>query len=55
MRERRAWTQEDLAAASGLSERQVHRIEAGESAPKTATLAKLAAAFNTDASRFLTG
>jgi transcriptional regulator with XRE-family HTH domain len=55
LRERNAMTCADLALKSGVSERQIHRIEQGESSPKASTLASLAAAFNTDAAQFLLG
>jgi transcriptional regulator with XRE-family HTH domain len=54
-RERNAMTCADLATKSGVSERQIHRIERGESMPKAGTLAKFAAAFNTDAASFRLG
>ena len=43
-RQKRAWTQERLAEASGLSTRTVQRLECGE-APSAETLKMLAAAF----------
>src|SRR5690242_18664393 len=49
-RERNAMTVDDLAEKSGVSSRQLFRIESGESMPKAGTLASLAAAFGTDAS-----
>jgi transcriptional regulator with XRE-family HTH domain len=55
LRERNAMTRADLALKSGVSERQIHRIERGESAPKPSTIASFAAAFNTDAAQFFIG
>jgi transcriptional regulator with XRE-family HTH domain len=55
MRDQRAWTLEDLACFSGVSARQLQRIEAGISVPQPGTLAKIAAAFGTDAARLLHG
>ncbi len=46
------WTQEDLAAASGLSSRTVQRIEANNRGSKD-SLKALAAAFDKDALEFL--
>ena len=49
LRTARPWTRADLATAAGVSERTISRIEAGHVKPKADTLAKLAAALNTDA------
>ncbi|MBE1285604.1 MAG: helix-turn-helix domain-containing protein [Rhodobacteraceae bacterium] len=46
MRESRGWSQEDLAAAAGLSARTVQRIERGQ-VPRGDSLQSLAAAFET--------
>jgi transcriptional regulator with XRE-family HTH domain len=45
MREMQAWTQDDLAEASGLSARTIQRVEMGEAAALE-TLRALASAFN---------
>ena len=47
LRRSRGWSQEDLAAASGLSVRTVQRVENGRS-PGPETLQSLAAAFAVD-------
>ena len=44
-REKRFWSQQDLAQAAGLSERTVQRVEQGEAASLD-TVKALAAAFN---------
>ena len=54
LREERGWSQERLAEKSGVSARQVHRIEAGSS-PQPRTLRKLAKALGTDVTRLLCG
>lgn len=54
LRDRHGLTRADLAHRSGISERQLARIEVGASTPKTGTIASLAAAFNLDAAHFLT-
>jgi transcriptional regulator with XRE-family HTH domain len=53
LRDRNGLTRADLAARSGVSERQLARIEAGGTTPKIGTIASLAAAFNLDAAHFL--
>lgn len=55
LRKARAWTIEDLASASGVAARTISRTENGHTIPKQDTLARLAAALNTDADRLLTG
>lgn len=53
LRSRHGLTRADLAARSGLSERQLARIEAGKSTPKIGTIASLAAAFDLDAAHLM--
>lgn len=55
LRELKPWTIEDLAVASDVSVRTIIRIENGHGEPQLGTLAKLAAALNTDASTLLHG
>jgi transcriptional regulator with XRE-family HTH domain len=45
-RESRAWSQEELARASGLTQAQVATLEAGQANPTLRTLAKLATALS---------
>jgi transcriptional regulator with XRE-family HTH domain len=45
-RESRAWSQEGLARASGLTQAQVAALEAGQANPALKTLAKLATALS---------
>ena len=45
-RERRQWSQEDLARLSGLTQAQVATLEAGRGNPTLRTLTKLANAFS---------
>jgi transcriptional regulator with XRE-family HTH domain len=45
-REKRGWTQDDLAVASHLAKATISRIEQGESLPRGATRRKLATALN---------
>jgi transcriptional regulator with XRE-family HTH domain len=54
-RERRGWSQEQLAAASDVSARQLQRIEAGTSHPSGETLQALAGALQTDVSELRFG
>lgn len=51
----RGWTQEDLDLKSGVGLRTIQRLEANQVNPHVGTLASLAAAFDTDVSRLLTG
>jgi transcriptional regulator with XRE-family HTH domain len=44
-RERRRWTLDQLAAASGVSRAMINRIERGQSSPTAVILGKLSAAF----------
>jgi transcriptional regulator with XRE-family HTH domain len=55
LRKRHALSQADLATKSGVSERQIQRIESDRFTPKADTVAKLAAAFNVDGGRLLMG
>ncbi len=41
-RDRRAWTQEDLAKASGVSVPALHRVETTKGRPRATTIRKLA-------------
>lgn len=54
LRLERAWSQEDLAAAAGLSARTVQRLEQGQK-PSLETLKALAAAFNVPVARLAPG
>ena len=45
-RECRAWSQEEFARASGLTQSQVATLEAGQANPTLRTLAKLATALS---------
>jgi transcriptional regulator with XRE-family HTH domain len=45
-RESRAWSQEELARASGLTQSQVATLEAGQANPTLRTLAKLSVALS---------
>jgi transcriptional regulator with XRE-family HTH domain len=49
LRRTRSWTQEHLAAVSGVSRAEIQRIEAGRVTLRPETAQKLAAAFDTDA------
>lgn len=55
LRTAKPWTRADLATAADVSERTISRIEGGHVQPKVETLAKLAAALNTDADRLRSG
>ncbi len=55
LRERRGWTQAHLASVSGVSPRQVQRIEAGANFPRSETQMALAAALDVDVSELLVG
>lgn len=50
LRERNSWTQAALAEASGLSDREIRRIEAGKTHPSAETVLALASAFDIDSS-----
>src|SRR5262249_40654528 len=50
LRERKSWTQATLAEASGLSDREIRRIEGGKANPSAETVLALAAAFDGDSS-----
>lgn len=52
-RERRGWTLNELAEASGVSRAMIHRIERGESSPTAVVLGKLSAAFRLSVSSLL--
>ncbi|OQD51969.1 LacI family transcriptional regulator [Streptomyces phaeoluteigriseus] len=52
-RERRGWTLNQLAEASGVSRAMIHRIERGESSPTAVVLGKLSAAFRLSVSSLL--
>jgi transcriptional regulator with XRE-family HTH domain len=54
-REEAGWTQEHLAATSGLSLRTIQRIETTEGRPRPESLQALAAAFSCDVSAILRG
>lgn len=54
-RERRGWSQEHLAATSGVSLRQIQRIETAESSPQKQTLLALASAFGLHVSELSRG
>jgi transcriptional regulator with XRE-family HTH domain len=55
-RDRRAWTQDDLARAAGVPILTVSRIERGRVAmPRQSTVRKLAGALGVDAGWLLTG
>jgi transcriptional regulator with XRE-family HTH domain len=53
-RERRGWSQEELASASGLTQAQVATMEAGQANPTLRTLAKLATALACTVGEFFT-
>ncbi|MER0443589.1 helix-turn-helix domain-containing protein [Streptomyces sp. Edi4] len=53
-RERRRWTLARLAAASGVSQAMISRIERGESSPTAVVLGKLSAAFGLSVASLLT-
>src|SRR5689334_14509674 len=55
LRRVRGWRQEDLASHSGVSARQIARLESARSARKAYTLARLASAFNTGVSELTHG
>jgi transcriptional regulator with XRE-family HTH domain len=55
LRLRHSLSRADLAARSGVSERQIARIETGKSVPQANTLARIAAALNTDGAALLVG
>lgn len=52
-RERRRWTLDQLAEASGVSRAMINRIERGQSSPTAAVLGKLSAAFQLSVSQLL--
>lgn len=53
-RERRGWTLNQLAEASGVSRAMINRIERGESSPTAVVLGKLSAAFQLSVASLLT-
>jgi transcriptional regulator with XRE-family HTH domain len=53
-RERRRWTLNQLADASGVSRAMINRIERGESSPTAVVLGKLSAAFQLSVASLLT-
>lgn len=48
LRERRGWTQTDLADASGLPQSHISRLEVGKHSPSNVTLKKIAKALKID-------
>lgn len=52
-RDRRRWTLDQLAKASGVSRAMISRIENGESSPTAVVLGKLSAAFQLSVSQLL--
>jgi transcriptional regulator with XRE-family HTH domain len=55
LRSTRGWSQADLAAASGVSLRQITRLESGLSNPKPSTLRALAAGLNSEIAEIAQG
>lgn len=53
-RERKGWTQEDLARASGIARPNIARLEKGGQVPKVATLRRVAAALGLESDALLT-
>jgi transcriptional regulator with XRE-family HTH domain len=54
-RELRGWTQQDLEVKSGVAFRTIQRVERGQVVPQLGTLTALAACFDVDVSRLVTG
>jgi transcriptional regulator with XRE-family HTH domain len=52
-REKEGWTQEQLAAKSGLNSEYLSRLEGGKKTPSVETVEKLAKAFKIDANVLL--
>ncbi len=55
VRQRRVWSQEDLAAAAGVPVVTISRIENGHAQPRPSTIRKLAGALNVDPGWLLFG
>lgn len=55
IRERRGWTQQDLADRSEMARADITRLEAGKDAPKLDTLRRIAAALGLEVSDLLKG
>ncbi len=55
LRQRRVWTQYDLAAAAGLPQATINRIENGRNQPRVSTVRKLADALGIDPAQLAFG